>query len=97
MQHATKPVPGLTRPDPASHRGQQPSMRPGNGVIEVINLIFNFTVSPYQIRRLWRHPGLRIKAQLGEDQESPGACMVHYPTDHRRGVSAGTAGAGGYK
>jgi hypothetical protein len=64
-------------------------------VIEVIDRILYFTVPPHQIGRLWRHQGLRITAQLGEDRESPGACMAHYPTDHRRGVSAGKAGAGG--
>ena len=64
-------------------------------VIEVIDLILDFTVPPHQIRRLWRHPGLRIKARLGEDRQRPGACMAHYPTDHRRGVGAGKAGAGG--
>ena len=63
--------------------------------IEVIDLILDFTVPLHQIRRLWRHQGLCIKARLGEDRESPRACMAHYPTDHRRGVSAGTAGAGG--
>ena len=26
-------------------------------VIEVIDLILDFTVPPHQIRRLWRHPG----------------------------------------
>ena len=64
-------------------------------VIEVIDFILDFTVPPHQIRRLWRHQGLRIKARLGEDWESPGACIAHYPTDHRRGVSADKAGAGG--
>ena len=53
-------------------------------VIEVINLILDFIVPPHQIRRLWRHLGLRITARLGEDRESPSACMEHYPTDHRR-------------
>ena len=49
-------------------------------VIEVIDLILDFTVPPHQVRRLWRHQGLRITAQLGEDSETPGACMAHYPT-----------------
>ena len=35
--------------------------------IEVINFILDFSVPPRQIRRLWRHPGLRIKARLGEN------------------------------
>jgi hypothetical protein len=63
--------------------------------IEVIDLILDFTVPPHQIRRFWRHSGLRIIARLGEDRENPGACMAHYPTDHRRGMSADKAGAGG--
>ena len=46
-------------------------------VIEVIDFILDFTVPPHEIRRLWRHPALRIKARLGEDRESPGACMAH--------------------
>ena len=40
-------------------------------LIEVINLILEFTIPPHQIRRLWRHQGLRITARLGEDLESP--------------------------
>ena len=64
-------------------------------VIEVIDLIVDFTVPPHQIRRVWRHQSLRITARLGEDRETPGACMAHYPTDHRRGVRVGEAGAGG--
>jgi len=63
--------------------------------IEVIDLFVDFTVPPHQIARVWRHQSLSITARLGEDREPPGACMAHYPTDHRRGVSAGTAGAGG--
>ena len=50
-------------------------------VIEVIDLILDFTVPPHQIRRLWRHQGLRITARFGEDRGTPGACMAHYPTD----------------
>ena len=64
-------------------------------VIEVIDLILDFIVPPHQIGRVWRHQSLRITARLGEDRETPGSCMAHYPTDHRRGVSAGTAGVGG--
>ena len=65
-----------------------------NEVIEVIDRIVDFTVPPHQIRRVWRHQSLRITARLGEDRETPGACMAHYPTDHRRG-GAGNASAGG--
>ena len=44
-------------------------------VIEVIDLIFDFTVHPHQKRRLWRHQSLGITAPEGEDRESPGLCM----------------------
>ena len=65
--------------------------------IEVMDFILDFTVAPHQIRRLWRHPGLCIQARLGEDLETPGACMENYPTDDRRGVSEGKAVVGEYK
>jgi hypothetical protein len=33
-------------------------------VIEVIDLILDFTVPPHQIRRLWRHQGLIRRASM---------------------------------
>ena len=88
---------------PDRHRQTRPNrgltLVDNRKVIEVIDLILDFIVppSPHQIGRVWRHQSLRITARLGEDRETPGSCMAHYPTDHRRGVSAGTASVGGYK
>ena len=46
-------------------------------VIEVINCIFDFTVPPQQITRLWRLLAEPRFTGPREDLESPGACMSH--------------------